>query len=419
MVSPRRDGPGRGLGRGRSRRPAGCWSQPGTLERDRVGEGCARAARWRSRRIGGRRRSGATASRWCSRRSASSPPARRAAASPGRVDVDPPPRRARAGARHARARERPGSRVRARAGRRHRRRPHEMTSSARASHTCSPSRARTSFCSACSPGRILALLGITLRARLLALLFLIALYVPVTGAGPSIQRAAVMGAAGLVAALAGPATLALAGAAARGGRAHPRRQPARVRRHRLAAQLRGGDRDLPLDPAAGGAAPRRGEPGSPRAAVADGVAMSLAATLATAPLMAHHFEAVSVAALPANLLALPAVAPAMWLGMLAGIVGPGAGGPGRAAQLAQLALPRLHRTGRALVRRAVLGAGRRRRWRSPARGRARLRPPGRAGGARPGGRSAPAGDRPRAGRSAAAAGPWRWASRRWWRSLPR
>jgi competence protein ComEC len=51
--------------------------------------------------------------------------------------------------------------------------------------------------------------------------------------------------------------------------------------------------------------------------VAEGVAMTVAATLATAPLMAAHFEAVSPAALPANVLALPAVAPAMWLGMLA------------------------------------------------------------------------------------------------------
>ena len=37
------------------------------------------------------------------------------------------------------------------------------------------------------------------------LLALIAVYVPVTGAGASIQRAGVMGAAGLVAALAGTA----------------------------------------------------------------------------------------------------------------------------------------------------------------------------------------------------------------------
>ena len=58
-----------------------------------------------------------------------------------------------------------------------------------------------------------------------------------------------------------------------------------------------------------------------RALVAEGVAVTVAATLATAPLMAHHFERFSVAALPANLLALPAVAPVMWLGMLAAAAG--------------------------------------------------------------------------------------------------
>ena len=44
---------------------------------------------------------------------------------------------------------------------------------------------------------------------------------------------------------------------------------------------------------------------------------SAAATVATAPLMALHFEQVSLASLPANLAAAPAVAPVMWLGMLA------------------------------------------------------------------------------------------------------
>src|SRR3954471_19945101 len=48
-----------------------------------------------------------------------------------------------------------------------------------------------------------AVLGIGLRARLLLALAMIALYVPLAGAGPSIQRAGVMGAAGVVAILAG------------------------------------------------------------------------------------------------------------------------------------------------------------------------------------------------------------------------
>jgi competence protein ComEC len=51
--------------------------------------------------------------------------------------------------------------------------------------------------------------------------------------------------------------------------------------------------------------------------VADAAAITIAATLGTAPLMAFHFEQVSLASLPANLVAAPAIAPAMWLGMLA------------------------------------------------------------------------------------------------------
>ena len=46
---------------------------------------------------------------------------------------------------------------------------------------------------------LLALGGLAPRARIAILLVLIALYVPLAGAGPSLQRAAVMGAAGLVA----------------------------------------------------------------------------------------------------------------------------------------------------------------------------------------------------------------------------
>ena len=52
-----------------------------------------------------------------------------------------------------------------------------------------------------------------------------------------------------------------------------------------------------------------------RRALAEGVAVTVAATLATAPLIAFHFEELSTTTLLANVLALPAVAPAMWLGM--------------------------------------------------------------------------------------------------------
>ena len=50
---------------------------------------------------------------------------------------------------------------------------------------------------------LLAALDLSLRARLVCILALIAIYVPVTGAGPSIQRAGAMGAAAIVAGLAG------------------------------------------------------------------------------------------------------------------------------------------------------------------------------------------------------------------------
>ncbi len=166
---------------------------------------------------------------------------------------------------------------------------------------------------------ILALAGLSLRARLVAILGLVAVYVPVAGAGPSIQRAGVMGAAAIAAALA----------------SRPR---SRVHVVILAALV-----TLLLNPRASGeigwqlsfvavigillwARPigeAFGAIGAEgwRSALADGAAITIAATVATAPLMAHHFEAVSVAALPANLLALPAVAPAMWLGMLSAAAG--------------------------------------------------------------------------------------------------
>jgi len=55
--------------------------------------------------------------------------------------------------------------------------------------------------------------------------------------------------------------------------------------------------------------------------IAEGVAVTAAATLATAPLLAHHFGSVQLVALPSNLLALPVVAPIMWLGMIQAALG--------------------------------------------------------------------------------------------------
>ncbi len=171
---------------------------------------------------------------------------------------------------------------------------------------------------------LLAALGIPLRERLLWVLALIAVYVPLTGSGPSIQRAAVMGAAGIIATLAG-------------------RRASRFYALALAAGVTltidpgiGADVGWQLSFAAvlgilvwagplralvghwlggGGDRPGASGAGGLRGALAEGVAVTVAATVATAPLIAFHFESFSITTLVANVLALPAVAPAMWLGM--------------------------------------------------------------------------------------------------------
>jgi competence protein ComEC len=55
--------------------------------------------------------------------------------------------------------------------------------------------------------------------------------------------------------------------------------------------------------------------------LADATAMTAAATLGTAPLLAIHFHQLSLVGIPANLLAAPAIAPITWLGMLAATLG--------------------------------------------------------------------------------------------------
>jgi competence protein ComEC len=161
---------------------------------------------------------------------------------------------------------------------------------------------------------LLAALGIPLRERLLWVLGLILVYVPLAGAGPSIQRAGVMGAAGVLATLSG-------------------RRASRLYALSLALLV-----TLAIDPGIAGdvgwqlsfaavagifvlGAPIRGAIAARigaagwRRALAEGTAVTIAATLATAPLIAFHFETLSTTTLLANVLAMPAVAPAMWLGM--------------------------------------------------------------------------------------------------------
>jgi competence protein ComEC len=165
---------------------------------------------------------------------------------------------------------------------------------------------------------LLAALGMPLRTRLLWILAAIAVYVPLAGGGPSIVRAGVMGALTLLATLAG-------------------RRSSRLYALVVAALV-----TLAIDPGIAAdvgwqlsfaavlgilalagplrdaLAARIGTRGW-RRALAEGAAVTVAATLATAPLIAFHFEALSTMTLVANLLALPAVAPAMWLGMLVSI----------------------------------------------------------------------------------------------------
>jgi competence protein ComEC len=172
---------------------------------------------------------------------------------------------------------------------------------------------------------LLAALNLSLRTRLLCVLSLIAIYVPVTGAGPSIQRAAVMGGAGIAAVLAGrPRSrwYALLLAAFVTLAANPRASGDVGWQLSFAAVVgillwAEGIREWLMRRFG----ERRSRGLSWRRALAEGAAVTFAATVATAPLMAHHFDSFSLTALPANLLALPAVAPVMWLGMLAAIAG--------------------------------------------------------------------------------------------------
>ena len=167
----------------------------------------------------------------------------------------------------------------------------------------------------------LAALGLPLRGRLAWLLGLIAVYVPLAGAGPSIVRAGVMGALTVIATLAGRRAsrfYALVLAAIVTLAISPRIAADVGWQLSFAAVL-----GILLIASPLREAMRRvaGARGPLMHGLIEGAAMTVAATLATAPLIAFHFGRLSTTTLVANLLALPAVAPAMWLGMLTAAAG--------------------------------------------------------------------------------------------------
>jgi competence protein ComEC len=155
---------------------------------------------------------------------------------------------------------------------------------------------------------LLMLAGASPRARVAVLLPLVGLYVALAGSSASVVRAGVMAAAGLAALAAGrPASgvyaLLLAAAVTLGLNPRAAGDPGWQLSFAAVAGM------LALGPSIA-----RLLRGAPRA-LADALGATAAATLATSPLLAHDFGAVSVAALPANVIAFPAVAPIMWIGM--------------------------------------------------------------------------------------------------------
>jgi competence protein ComEC len=187
------------------------------------------------------------------------------------------------------------------------------------------------------------LLGLELRVRWLLAGALVVAYIPLAGGGPSIQRAGVMGLATVTATVAGrPATrwYGLLLAAATTLVLDPRSAGDAGWQLSFAAVVG----IAVLAPVAAERLRRRGLP----AGAAEAIAVTAGATIATAPLIAARFDRFSLVALPANILATPAVAPVMWLGMLAAIVGqvtPALAAP--AVQLAGLPLAYLVWLGRA------------------------------------------------------------------------
>src|SRR3954452_13946452 len=155
---------------------------------------------------------------------------------------------------------------------------------------------------------LLMLVGAVQRVRVPVLLPLVAIYVALAGSGPSITRAGIMASAGLLAIVVGRRSsavysLLLAAAVTLGMNPRSTADPGWQLSFAAVAGM------LALAPRLQRPLRRLPHP------LAEAVGATLAATIATSPLLAHEFGTFSAAALPANLVAFPAVAPIMWIGM--------------------------------------------------------------------------------------------------------
>lgn len=163
---------------------------------------------------------------------------------------------------------------------------------------------------------LLAWLGIGLRLRLALGVLLIGFYVPLAGGEAPIRRAAVMALVLIAARLRGHPTdgwhaLGLAGIATL---MLDRHSAASLGWQLSFAAVVG---MLALGTRVSKLLAQRGVPGP----LAEALGMTFSATAATSCLIAWRIGKLSLVAVPANLVAGPAVGPAMWLGMIASVVG--------------------------------------------------------------------------------------------------
>ena len=181
---------------------------------------------------------------------------------------------------------------------------------------------------------VAALLGLGLVARAACALAALGMYVVIVGPQPSVLRAAAMGVVALAALLAGGPRRGLA-ALAGSVLVLVITSPGLALSWGFALSVAATAGLLVLAPPL--VRRLRGDGSPVRRHVAEALAMTLAAQVATLPLIAAFGNGISLVAVPANLLAAPAVAPVTILGLLAAIASPLS--PPLAHVLAQCAEP--------------------------------------------------------------------------------